>query len=354
MSKSIYRFLAPPPEGRLTRDATPAFSVIIAAYQAADTIGEAIESALHQTIPPHEIVVCDDGSTDNTLAAVEPYRDRIVLLRKENGGAASARNAAVRAATGEFVVQLDSDDVFLPERLEALGALAAARPDLDILSTDAYLELEGEVVGRFYGDKTSFPVTRQRTAIFDWCFVGWPALRRRLVLELGGYDESFVTGEDWDLVIRLLLGGSRAGIVPEPLLRYRLRAGSLSADRTSLLRERVTLLDKTATNPQLDDSERRALARARRAKHSRALCAEARQALVARRPDARRRALAVARAGDCRLNTRALALAAACAPRVAGALIAARPAAALQDRRPSPTVADTAANAGSHTPDEEE
>src|SRR5881397_737144 len=164
------RFLAPP-ERPAEPGPPPSFSVIIAAYQAAHTIGEAVESALEQTSPPHEVIVCDDGSTDDLAGTLTPYGGRIVLLRKENGGAASARNVALRAASGEFVAQLDSDDAFLPTRLEALGELAGARPDLDILATDANFEVDGHVVGRFYGSQP-FPIEHQRTAIFDRCFVG--------------------------------------------------------------------------------------------------------------------------------------------------------------------------------------
>src|SRR2546427_5927765 len=142
------RFVAPPLERPIAPGPLPTFSVIIAAYQAADTIGDAVQSALAQTAPAHEVIVCDDGSTDDLTGALASYRDRIMLLRKENGGAPSARNVALRAASGEFVAQLDSDDAFFPTRLDALGELARQRRDLDILATDAYCEVAGHVVGR--------------------------------------------------------------------------------------------------------------------------------------------------------------------------------------------------------------
>src|SRR5207253_3628483 len=217
-----------------------------------------------QTSPAREVIVCDDGSTDDLAGALAPYRDRIVLLRKENGGAASARNVAFRAASGEFVAQLDSDDAFLPKRLEALGELASERPDLDILATDAYFELEGKIVRRFYDHQMPFPTEHQRTAIFERCFIGWPAVRRRRLIAIGGFDESLVTGDDWDAWMRLILDGAGAGIVTAPLLRYRLTPGSVSSDRVRTLRERVEILDKIAQDPSLTTSERRALAAARR------------------------------------------------------------------------------------------
>src|SRR5918995_4101698 len=99
--------LAPPTAESIgRRRAAPTFSAIIAAYQAADFVCDAIESLLAQTLPPIEIVVCDDGSTDDLAGALAPYRDRLVFLRKENGGEASAKNAAAKAASGDFIAIL--------------------------------------------------------------------------------------------------------------------------------------------------------------------------------------------------------------------------------------------------------
>src|SRR4029450_831735 len=126
--------------GGTARDAPPTFSVVIAARNAAESIPEALESALTQTLSPHEVIVSDDGSVDATAEALAPYRGRRTYLRKEDGGVAAARNAALEVARGEFFAVLDADDRYLPERLEALGELAMARPDLDLLCTDALLE----------------------------------------------------------------------------------------------------------------------------------------------------------------------------------------------------------------------
>src|SRR4051794_6053007 len=210
----------------------PSFSIIIAAYQAAGTVGEAIDSALAQTAPPHEVVVCDDGSTDDLDAALAPYRQRIRLVRKANGGEASAKNAAAREATGDFVVILDADDTFMPERLERLGALAAERPELDILTTDAYLEHDGRVLRRCYRPAWPFAFGGQREEILRRNFIfGLAAVRRERLLALGGFDESIPRTTDWNLWIRMILRGSQAGAVLEPLARYRVHPTSLSADR---------------------------------------------------------------------------------------------------------------------------
>jgi hypothetical protein len=326
--------VAPPGDVVCTAE-RPSFSVIIPAYEAADTIGAAVASALQQTVPPVEVIVCDDGSTDDLKRGLEPYGDHVQLLRKEHGGAASARNRGIRAASGEFAVTLDSDDALLPEYLEALSELAATRPDLDLLSTDVFFEVEGATVGRFY-ERNPFPTDDQRTAILHGCFVGWPAARRKRLLAAGGFDESLRIAHDWDAWLRLILDGARAGLVMEPLQRYRLRSGSLTAARGASLRERVAVLDKAARNPSLRPSERGALAAARVAANGRALVAETREAVLERRPGARGRGLRLAVAPGLGLRTRLLGVGAALSPGIAGHLLARREAqrATRDDRVP--------------------
>jgi glycosyltransferase involved in cell wall biosynthesis len=322
-SEPAERFVAPAPDGSVPRGDAPTISIIMAAYQAADTIVESVTSALDQTVPPLEVIVCDDGSTDDLAAALAPYRERVVLLRSEHGGAASAWNHALRAAAGELVLRLDSDDVLLPGALEALRELAAARPDLDLLSTDVYFEVDGELVGRFY-DENPFPVADQRAAILERCFVGWPAARRERLLAVGGFDESLRNGADWDAWIRMILDGARAGLVREPLLRYRIRPGSLSSDRSRSLQARVAVLDKVLSHSGLRPEERNAVAATRRRAHSRAAATAVRQALLERRPDARRQALALAIGRRLAFKTRMLALGAALSPDLGARVLARR------------------------------
>jgi GT2 family glycosyltransferase len=272
-------FLAPAPERGVEPGLPPTFTVVVPAYQAAETIGPALASLAAQTRAPEEIVVCDDGSTDALEEAVEPWREHVVLLRKENGGGASALNAAAHAATSDFVVILDADDTYEPRRIEALAELAAARPDLDLATTDAHLEVAGQIRGRFT-DGTPFVTDDQRRGILRSCFVGgWPAIRRTTLLEAGGFDESLRIGYDWECWIRLILAGSRAGCVDEPLMTYRLHAGGVTADRATNLRARVEMLERVDRRP-LDAGERATLAETWRAE--RAKLRAARSSLVRR------------------------------------------------------------------------
>jgi len=315
-------FLAPPPDGPLRRYRRPSFSVLIAAHNVAHLIGDAIESALAQTVPPLEVIVSDDGSTDDLDGALAPYGDRIVLLRKEHGGEASAKNAAAEAARGELAVFLDGDDAFLPRRLEALGALAEERPDLDILTTDAFLVLHGRTVRRCYEGGWTFPVRDQRHEILRRNFIfGHAAVRPERLFGAGGFDESIRWTTDWDLWLRLILDGARAGAVSEPLALYRLRETSLSADRERLLRGKLSTLEKARAHPALHPDERPVLERALAGYRRELRLSELRGDLSSPRAGTRRRALDVAVAPGFAPLHRLEAMAAALAPELAGRVV---------------------------------
>jgi glycosyltransferase involved in cell wall biosynthesis len=306
----------PPAIGELEPGSVPTFSVVIAAHDAAETISEAVESALAQTVPPLEVIVVDDGSTDGTVAALDPYLDRIVCIRKQRGGAASARNAALERARGDFLAVLDADDAYLPERLEALTELAVKRPDLDILCTDAFLEVEGRPAGTF-SEGCAFAIADQRAAILERCFCVAPAYRRTTLVDADGFDESLRTGSDWECVIRLVYGGVVAGAVDEPLYRYRLHDRSLTSDRIRTLYERVALLERVGQTTALENGERVILASSLSAQRAYLALSEAEAALRSRSRDARKRALTAARMPAVALRSRAGALAAAIAPEAA-------------------------------------
>jgi glycosyltransferase involved in cell wall biosynthesis len=281
--------LAPAPDGPPVVRGEPSFSVVIAAYQAESSIGDALDSVLSQTVAPLEVVVCDDGSTDGTAAVLARYAGRIRVLWQSNTGEAAAKNAAVRASGGEYVVVLDADDVFLPQRLEALRWAAAVRPDLDVLTTDAVVEADGTPVRNAYHAGWTFPVEDQRAAIVDRNFVfGLAAVRRERWLEVGGFDEALSRTTDWDFWMRLILSGSRVGLLNVPLARYRLSSGTLSSDRVRLLRGRVAVLTRAAGRDDLSPHERATVAAALRRERRDLLLREAEAALRAGGRTARR------------------------------------------------------------------
>ncbi len=215
----------------------PLVSVLIPAYNVECYVADAIESALAQTYPKVEIVVVNDGSTDHTTAAIAPYRDRIVYVEQENRGLAGARNTGIRAASGSVLALLDADDLWLPERLERCIPILTARPEIGLVTSDAYVIDETvRTTKRCYGDRRRYPFPAREDEQLDeiarrnFLFIS-VVFRRELVERCGSFDESMQRAEDYELWTRFLLSGSRAAFVPDPLGYYRVRAGSLSASK---------------------------------------------------------------------------------------------------------------------------
>lgn len=326
------RLLAPAPAGPLAPRARPALSVVIPYYRRADVIAEAVRSALDQTEPPHEIVICDDGSPDDLDGALGDLRDRVIVVRRRNGGAAAALNTAVAVASGEFVVQLDSDDVFLPRRLEAIADAIVARPDLDVVATDAFVEQAGSVLWRFL-EAVPFAVEDQRRTVLRHCFFAWPAMRRACLVAVGGFDERYRATSDWAGFIRLVLAGAAVGMVDEPLYRWRLGAGSISADGVFNAEEEIRLLLDVAATHDLDADERRTIDEAVVGMRRRATLLRAKEAVADGAAAARRRSLDVVLGPGFSASTRAKAVVAVAAPGLARRALSGRFAAGTAQRR---------------------
>jgi glycosyltransferase involved in cell wall biosynthesis len=245
----------------------------------------------------------------------------VTLIHKENGGAASAYNVAIRAARSDFVVQTDHDDTFFPERLEAIADLATARPDLDVIATDALMELDGRPVGT-YKEFNPFPVEDQRAWVLRGCFFGWPAIRRELMLSIGGFDERRRINWDWNCWIRLVLAGAKVGLVDEPLYRWRLRHESLSAKVVENFKEDVVFLELLLEeNPSLTERDREVIAEVVERHRRRIRLFEAKASLVEKRDDARRRQLDVVFGPRFGVRTRAKAVVAFVAPGLSGRVL---------------------------------
>ena len=206
------------------------------------------------------MIISDDGSRDGSDAILARFEDRITLLRNSHRGVAAARNAGWQAASGDFVLYADADDIVLPGKIAALQRLGGERPDLDLLATDMYFEQDGRRAGRF-GKTNPFPLADQRRTVLERCFVVQPAIRRSRLEKVGGFDERLKSAVDWDCILRLVLAGSEAGLVDAPLAVYRIHTGSLAGARVQSLRDRVTLLEKASTNRDLRPEERPTLER---------------------------------------------------------------------------------------------
>jgi glycosyltransferase involved in cell wall biosynthesis len=218
----------------------PRVSVVTPAYNAAAFVRETIDYVRSQTFEDWELLVVDDGSTDNTAAIVEEYakRDvRIRLLRQRNMGPSAARNRAMRAARGAFFAFLDSDDQWHPEFLASQLEVFAHYPDTALVTTNAYY-LGGPCAGqprRALVD--GHPVLTLENIIENDSAVFIMTVFRREVFEcVGGLDESQWTSEDYDFWIRAALAGFVFRVNSRPLALYRRRPGSLSDDNARMLK----------------------------------------------------------------------------------------------------------------------
>lgn len=195
---------------------TPAFSVIIPAYQAEDTIDRCLEALAHQTVLPtrYEILVVDDGSTDGTVARVQAHTD-VRLLRQERRGPAAARNLGVDHARGQIVLFTDADCEPLPDWIERM---AAALVEGVVGAKGTYLTRQRALVARFvqleYEDKYD---RMAGEATIDFVDTYAAAYRRDVFLENGGFDTAFPAAsvEDQEFSFRLAQRGYRLVFVPE-------------------------------------------------------------------------------------------------------------------------------------------
>ncbi len=206
------------------------FSIVVPAYNSAATIESTLRSAIAQTLPPHELIVVDDGSTDDTATTAERVGPPVRVIRQRNGGTAAARNCGIREATGDVVAFLDADDLYEPERLAQIAAAFARDPSLDAVATDT-LVTSPERTYRATVWWPGGPTDRVdlRTPVI-FCAI---AFRRHVLAELGDFDSRYRNLEDAEMYYRLLCGGYAIGFVNEPSYVYRLQADSKTSAPTA-------------------------------------------------------------------------------------------------------------------------
>ena len=172
-------------------------TVIIPAYNSGRFVADALDSALRQTAPPTQIIVIDDGSTDDTDARLLPYRDRITLIDQANQGAAAARNAGLRIATGEFIAFLDADDVWHQRKLEAQLQLMCRRPEIQLIGTGTFNFPRADEPD-ILGDADVEEISRDRLLVRNYFTASSVMIRREMVRRLGEFDTSVSSVEDFD------------------------------------------------------------------------------------------------------------------------------------------------------------
>jgi len=195
----------------------PLISVLIGAYNAEQYLGEAIESAFAQTYVPLEVVVVDDGSTDGSGDVTRAYGDRVVVARQDNAGNGSARNHAVRLATGELFAFLDADDRFVPEKLEWQWSELERDPSVDLVFGHVQ-----EFVSPELTEEQRASVRAPQPDPSPWSAPNLMLIRREAFERVGPFSESLRVGVTVDWYARSVEAGLRSVMLPRVVLERRL------------------------------------------------------------------------------------------------------------------------------------
>jgi glycosyltransferase involved in cell wall biosynthesis len=217
-------------------------SVVIPAFNASKYISETIRSVLRQTLPADEVLVIDDGSTDDTGAIAASFGPPVRVIRTANSKLPAARNRGVEEARGEWIAFVDADDLWADNKLERQMQELSRHPEADLCYTGRILLVENPdsenpdstvlrdvikvppaaTIAQELLDVNKFPPS---------CVV----IRRSTFLAVGGHDTTFPYVEDWDLWLRLLKAGVKFVDCPEPLLRYRVHPDNMTHNAIPLL-----------------------------------------------------------------------------------------------------------------------
>ena len=201
-------------------------SIGIPAYNQGQYLAECIESVLNQTVSPHEIIVCNDGSQDDTRYIAKQYS--VKYIEQVNKGLASARNTMIMNMTGDFFFPLDSDDKMVPNCLERISKAIEENPDADIVapSFKCFGKYDSEIILMPNPTLEDFKPVDFKTPINR---IGYfSAIKKEALLEVGGYSPKMTWGwEDYHLTINLLSVGKKIVTIPEILVYYRTKEESM-------------------------------------------------------------------------------------------------------------------------------
>ena len=220
----------------------PSVSVIIPTYNRADFLAEAVDSVLGQTWKDLEVIVVDDGSTDESQEILRRYGDRVRFFYQENEGPSSARNLGASRARGQFLAFLDSDDVWEPNKLDAQMAFLRSHPDVRMVCCGGY------VLGKSRRRRT--PIARDlsgdlflRLYLRSFINTSSVVLARECFFEVGPFDPMMRTAEDYDFWLRVA-HRFRIGYLKAPLVGIRKHSDELSRNKVELRRNAIRVIER--------------------------------------------------------------------------------------------------------------
>jgi len=236
---------------------SPLVSVVVPAYNAARTLSTTVKSVLDQTMGDLELIVVDDGSSDDTVGLARAIADpRVRVVERENGGASAARNTGIGEARGTWVAFLDSDDAWLPVKLERQLAYVTAHPDVHAVQTGAYFVDDALRVLHVRRCKPSQD-SLWETLLFQNlpAFLSALMIRRSKFEEIGCFDTSLEILEEWDMAIRAARFCNLQSI-EEPLCLYRVHPGNRSLNLDIHVAPGLLILERLFADPDLPERVR--------------------------------------------------------------------------------------------------
>jgi len=219
-------------------------SVIIPSYNRADYLPQAIGSILAQTYPVTEIIVVDDGSTDDTLNVVQRYQGRVRFYVQNHSGVAAARNKGLELAHGDVIAWCDADDVWETDFLKATVSMLDRNPNLDgVYGGVAHIDSDGQRLPQV--NCIAVPPKQLHRALSDECFLQTTAvvLRKKCFDQAGPFDAEFQICEDYDMWLRLSKRFTIVG-VPRPLINYRVHSQNTVRDTSKWCQSRLAITRK--------------------------------------------------------------------------------------------------------------
>ena len=233
-------------EYNIVADNSPLVSIILPTYNCAAFLSHSIGTILSQTYNSYEIIVIDDGSTDNTKEVLYPFMQRIKYIRLEqNKGLPTARNIGIRSAQGKYIAFIDADDLWLPEKLQTDIEYFETHPEVSMVySKHINIDEKGDDLGG--NTKKQLPSGNIFTQLFseqNFIITSSVVVRKEVFETTGLFDEQLFNCQDWDMWLRIAFHFKVAGI-NKPLVKYRHNPHSLSKNRNNVLKYQKIIIDK--------------------------------------------------------------------------------------------------------------
>lgn len=226
----------------------PRVSVIIPTYNCSKFLGRALKTALAQSYTDYEVIIMDDGSTDDTKDVVARFGNAVRYFYQPNRGLSAARNAAISKSSGEFLAYLDADDMWHPQKLEKQIAFLDAHKECGFVHSETVvINEDDEVIHLRFNHETKRPVPQGHCVIdlLRTCHIQILTVveRRECLDRVGNFDERLFVAQDYFHWIMVAMHGMAIGYLDEPLGMYRWRTDSLFSNQRRVIEDFVRIFD---------------------------------------------------------------------------------------------------------------